>query len=340
MSKNSVPIVSVIMPAYNAEKYIGKAIESILNQSYEHFEFIIINDGSSDRTKDIVRSFKDKRIIYLENEKNSGICFTLNRGLDIARGKYIARMDSDDISLSNRFEVQVDFLEKHPDIAICGATTEIFGENIKSYEFEFISDPDSCAAGLIFNPCFAHPTVMWRSKIMKENNLRYDEACKGFEDFKLWWEFAKIGKLTNLSQPLLRYRIHASQETKNVSNEVKKALSSFTSDRFKSFDIILSYEEKKIIEKYSQGLHYLFDIHEIEIFIHVFTRLCSIDVAKIPIKTTIRAIRVTATKSIAYILINSISSKMKRAKLMTEAFINKIVPFKWYLKYLIVFIIK
>ena len=99
-----MPKISVVMPAYNAEKYIGEAIESILNQTFKDFEFIIINDGSVDHTKEIIREYNDPRIVLLENDKNRGIVLSLNKGLDAATGKYIARMDADDIALKNRFE--------------------------------------------------------------------------------------------------------------------------------------------------------------------------------------------------------------------------------------------
>lgn len=107
-----MPKISVVMPAYNAEKYIGKSIDSILNQTYGDFEFIIINDGSKDSTKEIILSYSDNRIVYLENEINSGIVVTLNKGLEYATGEYIARMDADDIAVAERLEKQIEFMEK------------------------------------------------------------------------------------------------------------------------------------------------------------------------------------------------------------------------------------
>ena len=117
MSKGTVPGVSVVMPAYNAEKYLREAIDSILAQTYTDFELIIINDGSTDSTKEVIHSYSDPRIIYIENERNSGICITLNKGLDASRGRYIVRMDSDDISVPERLEVQVwmpTLISEHP----------------------------------------------------------------------------------------------------------------------------------------------------------------------------------------------------------------------------------
>ena len=121
--------ISVLMPAYNAEKYIGEAIESILNQTYKDFEFIIINDGSIDRTEDIILSYDDPRIIYLKNKENSGIVASLNNGLKQAKGQYVARMDADDISLPTRFEKQLQYMESNQHIFVLGTSLILFGEN-------------------------------------------------------------------------------------------------------------------------------------------------------------------------------------------------------------------
>ena len=114
------PKVTVLMPVYNCEKYLRESIESILNQTFKDFEFLIINDGSSDKSAEIVESYNDNRINFVQNEKNIGLAASLNRGLDIAKGEYIARMDADDISLPERLEKQVRFMETNPQIGICG----------------------------------------------------------------------------------------------------------------------------------------------------------------------------------------------------------------------------
>lgn len=116
--EKQTPKISVIMPAYNAEQYISEAIESILNQTYSNFEFIIIDDGSTDRTVEMVQSYSDPRIRFVQNEHNLGVAATLNRGLKLATGEYIARMDADDIALRERFGKQVSFLDMHPEIAV------------------------------------------------------------------------------------------------------------------------------------------------------------------------------------------------------------------------------
>jgi glycosyltransferase involved in cell wall biosynthesis len=134
--------ISVVMTAYNSERYIGPAIESILNQTFHDFEFIIVDDGSSDETDKIVRSYNDKRIVYTKNEKNLGQTKSLNIGIKLSRGKYIARMDADDISHSRRLQTQFDYLEKHNDVSILGSWAEYIDYNNKKIRnFKTPTDP-------------------------------------------------------------------------------------------------------------------------------------------------------------------------------------------------------
>lgn len=150
-----MPKVSVVMPAYNAEKYIGESIKSILNQTFIDFEFIIINDGSRDRTKEIILSYSNDRIVYLENEINSGIVVTLNKGLEYATGEYIARMDADDIAVAERLEKQIEFMEENKDVGVLGTGICIFGEDVQEQARVFTTNPEQLKAELIFNSCIA-----------------------------------------------------------------------------------------------------------------------------------------------------------------------------------------
>lgn len=196
------PLVSVLMPVYNAEKYLREAIDSILNQTYRNFEFIIINDGSTDNSADIVRSYDDARIVFVDNKKNQGLVTVLNQGLDMARGEYIARMDSDDISLPTRFAKQVMFMEKHPDVGVLGTFFHIFGgidriETKKKYP--------SLADMLPTSPV-GHPTVMMRKSVFDKYNLRYDARYKHAEDYELWTRVIDFSRVANLPTVLLNYR--------------------------------------------------------------------------------------------------------------------------------------
>ena len=229
---NVLKKVSIIMPAYNAEKYIGEAIESILSQTYTDYEFIIINDGSTDKTEKIIRSYDDSRIVYLENEKNSGIVVTLNKGLDYATGEYIARMDADDISINNRLEKQVAYMKKNKKVGLLGTGIRVFGTEIQQYDRVFTTDSKQLKAELIFNSCVAHPTVMIRREILEQNHLRYNEEFAGAEDYCLWWEIAKVSSIATLKDILLNYRIHSSQITKQKDMQYYSMMQKLMKQRF------------------------------------------------------------------------------------------------------------
>ena len=257
--------ISVVMPAYNAEKYIGQAIESILNQTYSNFEFIIINDGSNDKTKEVILSYKDDRIIYLENERNSGIVVTLNKGLEKANGEYIARMDADDIAEPNRFEKQIKYLDKNIEIDVLGSGICTFGENIKSKKRLFTTNADQLKAELIFSSCIAHPTVMIRKNILEKYNLKYDLNFAGAEDYCLWWEIAKVSKIATLPDILLNYRMHESQVTKVKDSKYYNMMKALMDNRFKDINFDATKEEKTVFMNYCLGRYSIFtqdNIHE------------------------------------------------------------------------------
>lgn len=320
------------MPAYNAAKYLREAIDSILAQTFTDFEFIIINDGSTDDTRRIIMSYDDPRIIYLENEQNSGICVTLNRGLDIARGRYIARMDADDISLPERFAIQLEFLKKHPKIGIVGTDLEVFGEGIISYIFNQVYDSNGCAAGLLFNSCFAHPTVMWRKEISKEHNLKYEDDYRGLEDYRLWWRFASVTRLANIPKPLLRYRKHKAQETQNVSERQLKKSVEFITERYYAFGAEFNGEDINILSNYSLGRFDLFGSEELKKFSVILKKV--LEAASLPISTSRQSLKITISKALVYTIINSPSLRKRKRSLISEAFVNGLIPPIWYLKYL------
>ncbi len=248
-----MPKVSVVMPAYNAEKYIGEAIESILNQTFTDFEFIIINDGSTDKTKEIIQSYDDPRIVYLENKKNSGIVVTLNKGLDYATGEYIARMDADDISVNNRFEKQISYMEKNKDVGLLGTGIRVFGTGIQQCDRVFTTDSKQLKAELIFNSCIAHPTVMIRREILEKNNLRYNKEFAGAEDYCLWWDIAQVSDIAALKDILLNYRIHSSQVTKKKDVKYYDMMKKLMKHRFEDMEIVLSDEEETAFTQYCFG---------------------------------------------------------------------------------------
>ncbi len=206
---NNSPLVSVIMPAYNTEKYVGQAIESILNETYKKYEFIIVDDASTDSTPTILRDFKrkDKRIIILRNKNNLGVTKSLNRALKKARGKYIARMDADDWAYPDRLRLQVDQMEKHPKVTVSGSYIEVCDKNLKvKYTRKYHLSDENIRKHIFRYSPFAHPVTIWRGDVIKKE--RYDERLKISQDYELYFRVGKRGKFMNLDKPLLKLRIH------------------------------------------------------------------------------------------------------------------------------------
>lgn len=218
----SLPLISVILPVYNAEQTLGEAIESVLNQTFANFELIIINDGSTDASEKVVFTYEDKRIKYFSNDGNRGLIYTLNRGLGLARGKYIARMDADDISLPTRFEKQVRMMEENPSIIVCGSRIRYFG--IKKRKSVYIAPEfsEENKKWLVRESCFAHPTVMMRKKVLVNNRISYHPGYKNAEDYKLWIDLAPYGEFYNIPEVLLNYRLSPTQITQSHNTEQKK----------------------------------------------------------------------------------------------------------------------
>lgn len=208
-SSQENPKISVVLPVYNAEKYITDAIDSILNQTVTNFELIIINDGSTDASLTILQSYQsmDARIRLFSRE-NRGLVTTLNEGIDLAKGEWLARMDADDIAMPQRFERQLQHL-KQTEADICGTWVTFFGTADKRTIKHPISD-DAIKISLLFGTVFAHPTVIMRTELIKD--LRYDEAWENCEDYDLWERADRAGwKMTNIPEVLLLYRQHDAQ---------------------------------------------------------------------------------------------------------------------------------
>ena len=233
----SKPRVSVIMPVYNTAIYLGEAMVSVLSQTFSDFEFLIINDGSTDDCDAVISRFHDSRIRYLKNEQNMGLVYTLNRGIDEARGQWIARMDGDDISLPDRFAEQMLYLSSHPEVDVLACRVELIDENGNS-SGEWREDAAAVAAEEIIdhlpvNNCIAHPTVMISADVLKQ--FRYLPEQSQAEDYDLWLRLAASGKIIHkLDKILLKHRIIRSSFTRSRQQNVFAKLAE-TKFRFVSY---------------------------------------------------------------------------------------------------------
>ncbi|MBQ7986827.1 MAG: glycosyltransferase [Clostridia bacterium] len=233
-----MPKISVIMPVYNGEKYLRETMDSILGQTFTDFEFIVLNDASKDSTEEIIKSYDDDRIVYLKNEQNLGVAGTLNRGLENAKGEYIARIDADDIALPKRFAKQIKYMEEHKNVGVLGSDIIIFGEGLEDKEYTFSHNKEEAKAGLFFKSSIAHPTVIIRSSVLKDHSLKYTEKYNGFEDFALWWNIAKYSDIEVLPECLVKYRQHSGQVTKKHKAYYEGPYREFFDERISVFGLL------------------------------------------------------------------------------------------------------
>ena len=250
------PLVSVIMPVYNAEQFLDRAIQSILNQTYDKWELLLIDDCSTDNSLKLINKYSDPRIRLLVNETNRGIAQASNRGIEESKGKYIALLDDDDEAIINRLELQVEYMEEHSDVAILGGRSIDMDENDKilSLKGSVRNNPKLIKAMLLFgNVDFYNGTAMIRKNFIVDNQLRYRDGCYGMQDYRFYIESSKYGKITTLDQYLLKYRKHEDNETKrNLTKCAKKRAKKFAEFQRESLEMsgfILKKEYMIIINK-------------------------------------------------------------------------------------------
>lgn len=220
----ATPLVTVSMPAFNSEHYIAEAIESILSQTYKNFELIIVDDGSSDRTREIIKLYSDPRIVKIFSDQNRGLITTRNLIASIAKGKYLALLDADDRAFPERLQLQVDFLESNA-ADICGADhwtlNQANGEMKRSKQRH--TDSDIRALLSICSP-LCNPAIMGRLEIFKE--LPYKSSYMHAEDYCLWTEIALAGyRFANIERKLIVYRLHSTQTSVNYLQAARNVFS-------------------------------------------------------------------------------------------------------------------
>ncbi len=235
------PKISVVMSVYNDQKYLHEAIESILKQTYSNYEFIIINDASTDLSREIILSYKDSRIISLDNNINIGLTISLNKCLEIAYGKYIARMDSDDISLPERLEKQIIFLENNKDYILVGTWNEVIDKNSNILDkLIHPTDHEEILKTLMYTNCISHGSVMFRNICA----TKYNEDYIYSQDYDLWTTLILKGKIANIPEFLYMYRDHVD----SISN-IKRAIQVDNAER-----IIKKYYQNLYKEEYNNTL--------------------------------------------------------------------------------------
>lgn len=257
------PLVSVIMPAFNCELYIGEAIKSILSQTFTDYEFIIIDDGSDDLTLTIIEEFKkkDDRIKIILNKENIGLIKSLNIGLSIAKGKYIARMDGDDISHPTRFAKQVDFMEKHAETGILGTAYEVIDEGGKF--IRSLSQPtedEGIGWQTLFHNSFCHPSIIVRKSVLDQNNIQYEDWLYA-EDYKFTSQILKYSKGANLPEFLIQWR-----ESKTQISARKREHQKRTANQISRENIALLMEREFLtiaeVEKLRKFFYYESSVQE------------------------------------------------------------------------------
>lgn len=240
MKETQKGLVSVLMPAYNAEQYIGKAIQSILQQSYSNFELIIVEDCSTDCTLDAIKQISDPRIKLYTNDKNRGIAYSTNRCIKESRGEYLALLDDDDVAMPRRLELTVDFLEQHPEISIVGGGAVRIDENDNMIGNLQIprNNPKLLSAQFLLKDTMINGTVTMRRSVVEEHGIWYEENCLGMQDFLFYTTASKKVQIANISDILLKYRIHSGRETFNrITNDTDNREKKYKEIQRRSLDL-------------------------------------------------------------------------------------------------------
>lgn len=253
-----MPETTVLIPTYNCGKYVKGCIDSILTQKYTNYEILIIDDGSTDNTEDIIRGINDNRIVYLKNDKNLGIVKTLNKGIEIAKGKYIARMDADDVMLGNRLQLQVNFLEQNPDYGMVGGWFKMMNEDGKFVKDVFLeTENKNLTLSLLFFNLFSHSTVTMRTEIVRQ--LKYKQQYIYCEDFDLWTRFSEVSKIANLPYFFLSYRWYSNNTCHLKQKELRTALALLLTRELNKLKIKHTAEELMMQMAINFGWKKIFD---------------------------------------------------------------------------------
>tara|TARA_R110001583_G_scaffold192819_1_gene359887 strand:+ start:3881 stop:4795 length:915 start_codon:yes stop_codon:yes gene_type:complete len=223
--EHNKPVISVVIPVYNAERYILEALRSVCDQTYQNLEIIVLDDGSTDRSKELIKSVEDERIRLVSRE-NRGLIATLNEGISLSSGDYIARMDADDICLANRFARQLEYLQSQTKVGVVFTGIEYINANGDVMRKKVSNETRTIeSVELLFACPVCHPTAMFNMRVLAKSDIQYDPAFDKTEDFELWTRLSNITQIGILSEALFQYRIHSESITSKNSTEQRKTAS-------------------------------------------------------------------------------------------------------------------
>jgi len=261
--------LSIIMPLFNNERYVGQAIQSLLSQSYTDFELIIVDDASTDKSLQIVKSFSDSRIRILLNHQNQGIVYSRNKGLEAARGTYIAPFDSDDVAMPEKFRKQIDFLKTHPEYGMIGSWAEQINEEgkILKTKWKLDASPQSIPSILLFRNYFVQSSIVLRRESIPVGGykLGYDIV----EDYIMWADVSRIYITGNFPEYLVQYRIHSQSSTAFDDERLKRCEAKVFQHIYSQLDIEINDLEARILQtiKSKKNIINLKELAEVEDFL-------------------------------------------------------------------------
>lgn len=266
------PKVSVFMPVYNAGIYLHDAIESILNQTFKDFEFVIVNDGSTDQSESIIQSYSDPRIRLINNAKNLGLIASLNLGLEICEGDYIVRMDQDDISLPDRIALQVKYMEDNQHVGLIGSWFEDFGEQIETKVVRYSSNDAEIRIRHLYQTHISHPTAVLRSSVVRQNHIRFDPEYVHGEDYNCWVTMSSFCKLSNYPAVLVRKRDHPRNITNSFSSTMHSTCTKVKQKQFEAMGAPVSQEDADLYTRFADP-EWQFSINEMNSLLNLLNRI-------------------------------------------------------------------
>lgn len=236
---------NIVMPVYNGEKHLSTAVDSILAQTFTDFKLIAVDDCSTDASLAILRSYRDERILIVENRRHRGIAAALNQGLALMDGELLFRMDADDVSLPQRLQCQVDFMRENPQITVCGSDTDLIDGcgNIVGRRNTKKGDQRIKIALFLGESSLAHPAVVIRSSTLKAHQIQYSEHCPYAEDYELWCRCSTFSTYENIPETLLQYRHHSESVSKAHYTRQRLTARKILADHLRRLGLNISQEE-------------------------------------------------------------------------------------------------